>query len=352
MPWYSQLATGLASFQSEFSNYSPPYLYLLWLVTLMRTMLPEMVGIKLIPILFDIGNAFWVYKILRVKYPQGRVPLLGAASFFVLPTIILNGAWWGQSDSIFTFFCLGCFYFLTLERPTTAMIFFGLAFSVKLQAIFLAPFLFLLLLKGHIKWTHGLVIPLIYFLIILPIVLAGRPLLDTLTIYLGQTDDFHALTLNAPNLYFFIPDAWYTPVLYIGLAGSALLALTWPIAAARKIKTLTPELMLLCATISAFAMPFLLPKMHERYFYLADVFLFLLAFRQPRLWPLPLLAQIVSTLTYSAYLFFPPASNTDRLILNPALIVPAALVNTVLAALLFREGQRLLQPHDQPSPIH
>ncbi|MEW5941631.1 MAG: hypothetical protein AB1750_18345, partial [Chloroflexota bacterium] len=175
MPWYSQLAAqGFSAFQFEFSNYTPPYLYLLWLATLTRDFLPEVAAIKLIPILFDIGAAIWIYKILRVEYPEGRVPLLGAATFFLLPTIILDGAWWGQCDSIFTSFALGSFYFALRERPRAALILFGLAFAFKLQAVFLAPFLLFLLLKRRIRWADGLLVPLVYVILILPAVIAGR----------------------------------------------------------------------------------------------------------------------------------------------------------------------------------
>ena len=46
-------------------------------------------------------------------------------------------------------------------------------------------------------------------------------------------------------------------------------------------------------------MPFFLPKMHDRYFYLAEVLAFLVAFYIPRLW-LPVLGyQFISGLVYS-----------------------------------------------------
>ena len=49
--------------------------------------------------------------------------------------------------------------------------------------------------------------------------------------------------------------------------------------------------------------PFLLPGMHERYFFLADVTTVLLACYVPRLWFVPLLVQASSLLSYQPYLF-------------------------------------------------
>jgi Gpi18-like mannosyltransferase len=48
--------------------------------------------------------------------------------------------------------------------------------------------------------------------------------------------------------------------------------------------------------------PFFLPRMHERYFYLADVISLLYAFYNPRRWYLPVLIILASTLSYMPYL--------------------------------------------------
>jgi Gpi18-like mannosyltransferase len=346
MAWYEELIThGFHALATDFSNYTPPYLYLLWLAGLMRDFLPNILGIKLIPVLFDFGNAFWMYKLLRLKYSETTLPLLGAAIIFVLPTVILDGAWWGQVDALHTFFVLGCLYSLLQERPVVALTFFGLAFAFKLQSIFFMPFLFLLFLKRRIPWYAFLVVPLMYGFAVLPAVMAGRPWWDALTIYFGQMDDvhFHALTLNAPNVYMFFPDAWYKPFLYPSLVVAGLVALGWSIGYARRIEKLTPEIMVMCAAASAVFMPFLLPKMHERYFYLGDVMLLVLAFYLPRLWYLPALAQVASVLTYSAFLFIPPTAMAPRLVLDPALTIPAALVNTFLVAVLAWQQFRLVR---------
>ena len=342
MRWYDQLARqGFSALQTDFSNYTPPYLYLLWIATWTRTLLSEVTAIKLIPILFDVGNAIWVYKIARIKYPKGPIPWLGAAVFFVLPTILLNSAWWGQADSIYTFFLLACFYFLLRDRSLPALIFFGIAVSFKLQAVFFAPFLFLLTLKRRIPWTYTLIVPVVYIAMMMPAVLAGRPFLDTLTIYLSQADSFRQLTMKAPNLYQFVSNSHYEPVLIFGLGFTALLALVWAIGYGRKIKTWTPEMMVMCAAVSAVMMPFFLPKMHERYFYVADVMALILVIYLPRLWGVLLASQAVSTITYSIYLFSQnspgPASMTSA---SPWLII-AALINTLLVGFLFWEQYRL-----------
>ena len=64
------------------------------------------------------------------------------------PTILLNSAFWGQSESTFTAFLLLCIYFLMAEPSNLACLAFGVTFAFKLQAIFLAPLLVALVNKG------------------------------------------------------------------------------------------------------------------------------------------------------------------------------------------------------------
>jgi len=344
MRWYDQLARqGFSALQTGFSNYTPPYLYLLWIATLTRNLLPEVTAIKLISILFDVGNAAWVYKIARIKYDEGPVPFLGAAIFFALPTIFLNSAWWGQADSIYTFFILASFFFLLRNHSLPAMIFFGIAISFKFQAVFFAPFLFLLTLKRRIAWTHILIIPLVYITMMIPAVLAGRSFLDTLMIYLTQADTFRQLTMNAPNLYQFISNDWYEPGLMVGLGFTVLLVLIWAIGYAHKIRTWTPEILVICATVSAAMMPFFLPKMHERYFFIADVMILLLAIYLPRLWFVLLTSQVVSTITYSLYLFAQNSPGPAQVASTFPILILAALTNTLLVGFLFWKQYRLVE---------
>src|SRR5215208_3587875 len=124
--WYNEFALhGHRALGQPFSNYTPPYLYLLYFMTKTAGFIPRIVAIKLPSIIFDFLNTGLVYKILRIRYPQGVIPLFGAGSFLLLPTILLNGAYWGQSDAIYACFLLGCILFLMKDQPFIAMIFFG-----------------------------------------------------------------------------------------------------------------------------------------------------------------------------------------------------------------------------------
>ena len=109
IPWYDFLKThGAQGLGMNFSNYTPPYLYLLWLATLTSHHLSPVTSIKFISIFADAVNTILVYRIVRLKYPTGSNPLVASALFWALPSIMLNSSLWGQADAIYTLFLLAC----------------------------------------------------------------------------------------------------------------------------------------------------------------------------------------------------------------------------------------------------
>ena len=87
----------VGAFKENFALYTPPYLYLLWLGTLVDGIVSRVTLIKTISMLFDVLCAFYVYKITALKYPDSRVPWLAAVLAFSLPTVILNSSYWPAS---------------------------------------------------------------------------------------------------------------------------------------------------------------------------------------------------------------------------------------------------------------
>jgi Gpi18-like mannosyltransferase len=343
LDWYNQLATkGFAALRDSFSNYTPPYLYLLFLATKTAGFLPKVTAIKLISICFDVLNAFLVYKILKIRFPQGTMPVLGASAFLLLPTVILNSAYWGQSDAVYAFFVLACLFSLMKGRPFSAMIFLGIAFSIKAQAAFVAPLIFLLILKKKIPWLCLVIIPAVYVLMMIPAALTGRPLMDLVKIYMDQEETYSALSMHAPNWYLFLPRSLNnSATVLLGLMIAVTVVLAWTTVYRKKFIEFTPDVILLGAMMSAAFMPFFLPKMHERYFYLADVLSFLMAFYFPqgRGWLLTLGYQLTSGLAYSIFLMESLVRLRHPLIGN--LLFSALFVNIALIGFIFSNQWKL-----------
>ncbi len=86
---------------------------------------------------------------------------------------------------------------------------------------------------------------------------------------------------------------------------------------------MTSEILLKIALVFALAIPFLLPEMHERYFYLADVLSILYAFYFPRYFFVAVIMQACSLLSYAPYL-------QGSQIISLAYVAAAVLVITII----------------------
>jgi Gpi18-like mannosyltransferase len=325
--WYDFLAQngiqGLAN--DTFSNYPPAYLYLLWFSTLFSKWISPAAAIKLIPTAFDILSAFMIFKIARTKFDDDR-PFLFAVLFLLLPTVMFNSTGWGQIDNTYTSLLLVCFYLILIKRPFLALVAFGAAFSFKAQAIFLLPFLGIMLLRKRVRWYDFLAIPAVYVAFALPAVILGRSWESIMSLYVGQVGQFEDLTRNAPNLYAFIPNEYYHPVLELGLGVFFISMLAWAWINWKANHPVTVRQLTLTALASTALVPFLLPKMHDRYFYQADVFSFMAATLLPEIWFVPMLFQLSSGIAYSIFLFK----------MQRAVVLIGALINAALVIYIIR----------------
>ena len=78
----------------------------------------------------------------------------------------------------------------------------------------------------------------------------------------------------------------------------------------RSKKALNADLLIKIALVSVVLLPFLLPRMHERYFFAADIFSIIFAFYFPRYFYLPVLMQLISFFSYQPFLFEKPVNFT------------------------------------------
>ncbi|MGJ0119374.1 glycosyltransferase 87 family protein [Williamsia sp. MIQD14] len=294
--WYTHIADngGFAAFKESFADYNYPYLYLIAILTYLH--IPALVGIKGISIAFDFVLASFAYRIVGLRHPSFWPRALVFALILFLPTVVANSSYWGQADGIYSAFAVGGVYFLLRRRPWWACVFIGLALSFKLQAIFLVPVVAFLVLRRHIPWRSLLAIPAVMLLLDIPPLLVGAPIGDVLGVYVSQTGSYKQLTLGAPNLYQWISlSGNVTWIAYTGIGVVCVLTVAALLYALRHRPVLDDTAILLAVATSAVVVPFFLPAMHERYFFLAEVLTVVVAFYLPmRYWIIPVLVQIAS----------------------------------------------------------
>ena len=303
--WYDFISANgyFHSWQYAFSNYNPPYLYLLTAAAYFLPSVPVLLAVKGISILGDFTLARFSYRCVRLRYPDGAsrtLPLLASGAVLLAPTVVLNSAGWGQADAIYTAFLMACLYGLLSGRRARAFAAFGLAFAFKAQALFLAPLLYWLSAKKVVGVRHFWLVPAVFLAALVPAALAGRPPLDLLYIYFEQAGTFPMLAFGLPNLYQWISNdyfRWWPAGVLLTLA---LVHGVRRLLGSRRLE-MTRETVVLLALFSVLLASFFLPKMLGRYFFPADVFAIVLAFYRPRLWYVPAAVWAASLTAYAAF---------------------------------------------------
>jgi Gpi18-like mannosyltransferase len=305
----------------DFADYTPPYLYLLSLSSLVP--LDDLHAVKVLALLLDSGLVVAVHVLARAA---GFGPVRGvvaAAVVAFLPTVVFNGAAWGQVDASYTALLVLALAAVLRSRSWWAMALFGLALAVKLQAVFLAPLFLILVLLRVFPVRAVLAAPVAYLAAFLPAIVAGRPLSVIYSVYVGQTKPSDPMTLNAPNLYQLlpdVPDVLSTPAILV----TAAVVVALVIGAVSRPWAPREADVLRLALLFALVCPYLLPHMHERYFFVADVLAVLYALVEPNRWLVPLAVVTCSFLSYLPFL------------LTARPVVPLWVLSLVVGAVLVR----------------
>ncbi|MCL6589354.1 MAG: hypothetical protein K6U80_05300 [Firmicutes bacterium] len=347
VPWYDHIVGNgrFLALRNEFSDYNVPYLYLLTLATYLPV--AKYTAIKLISLLFDFLGAWAAAKIVGLKYDSPVMRMGAFSAVFLAPTVMVNSALWGQCDIIYAGLILWSLYFAFKKKGGPAMIFFGLAFSFKLQALFLLPLAGVFLIKKLIRPRHLIYIPAAFFLLLLPSMALGRSFPSLMSVYIKQSaqgDIDKILNWNCANFYqLFNTDAYNE----IAAAGKiiALIACVGILFYAFKIRrSLDNTTILKLGVFNALFVVYFLPGMHERYYFAADLLSILLAFYLPRLFYLPLVINFSSLLSYIPFLKYLRGETTvDLRVLGAAFgLMIIMLVRELARDVLTKDSEALL----------
>jgi Gpi18-like mannosyltransferase len=317
-PWMQYIVDngGFEAFRVKFYDYTPFYVYLLWIGTELKV--NYLFWIKAISVLFDFVMAYYIGKIVAIKYP--KVFKMAFLVTLMAPAVIFNGSLWGQVDVMYSSMVMACLYYILTNKQIKAAFFFAIGLCLKLQSMFFAPvFLWLMVTKNipkkFVVTLTALFIGL-YLIMILPIsqgvIFQNNPLDSTknarglfdststivngvktevkdtrdglLSIYLNQPKNYSHIVMGpASSMYQWVDDKNYEYFYQNGLtiAIVVILILAYYLVS-NKIINVDNDVIVKMALISTLAVPFLLPKMHERYFFLADVMALVYAFWFPK----------------------------------------------------------------------
>ena len=305
-PWTDRLAAeGFSALGGDFYNYTPLYMYVLYLFTALG--LPVWTSVKIFSIGFDVVLAVLAGLLACQLTGRKGLGIIGYGAVLLAPTVAANSALWGQCDSIYAACIFACFYQLLRGRTNSGTVLFGVAFALKLQTLFLLPVLLVVwLFDNRLKLWQLLYIPGVYVLSVIPAWLAGRPLTELLTVYIDQSSYYTGqLTMNFPNIYAILGGdrlaeylggaaIWFTlgVLTLVGLAAIRLLQTSGA----------TPQRILTLALLLSLVIPFFLPYMHDRYGYVTDLLAILFALCFPKKFYVPVVMVSLSFICYMRYL--------------------------------------------------
>lgn len=276
VPWLDRILQQgqLHAFSTPFSNYTPPYLYLLALISPFASVLPKIGTIKLLSVVGTGCLAIAVRRLLRISGSERATE--AAAWLFLVPTVAINAAGWGQCDAFWSAACVMAVAAAIEDRLAIMLLWFGVAIAFKAQALFLAPFIAQRLIAARAPMLLWPIPGLVYAAAMLPAALAGWPLDDLFTVYLHQVAWGPDFVGNAANPWSVVQ--WLAPgfASWTWIGCLAALAATCAYLLAFRRSRGEANATIALALLSALLVPFLLPKMHERFFFLADVLSFVL----------------------------------------------------------------------------
>lgn len=303
--WIDQLKEhpGISGIGENIGEYNVPYMF--FLAVIARTPFSDLYEIKGFSVLFDFIGAFAVILLLS-HFQQTKLftmeNLLAYAAILFTPVVFLNSAFWAQCDFIYVSMLLFCMYFMVKERYALSMIFFGIAFAFKLQAMFFLPVILIYYFAAKkMRALNFLWIPVVFIIAALPAIFAGRGIVDTFTIYTKQTSIYENLTMECPNIYVFLPGD-YAIFSKVGIMLTILILGIGACLLIHKGSMDSKEIVLL-AVWSTMVCIYFLPAMHERYVFIACIFSIVWAFLYHKDWWIAVGINLVCFLSSVTYLF-------------------------------------------------
>ena len=316
MPWFEKIkaAGGLPALSNQVGDYGILYQTLISIMTYLP--IQSVVQYKLLSSLFDIPLALVAAAIYRdvrlsdkVTTPETRSRVrmqswLVAAVVWLLPTVMLNSSYWGQCDSLYATCCLATLYLLRRNSFVGAFVMLGLAFACKLQTVFILPIigvyylvqkrfsLFWILLSVVVMWLSGIV-AFAY----------GRNLLSPILIYSGQVGHYQEMYMSFPSLWMLVGNDYWSMRWFAILLTFAVLAVGLWYCLNHKQNILCNERFYAVAAWFMWSMLLFLPSMHDRYAYLLDLLLVLLACWDRRFTKYAVITVLISLYYYGIYLF-------------------------------------------------
>lgn len=311
VPWYEEIKNsgGMGALNRQVGNYNMLYQFLIAVMTYIP--IKPLHAYKILSILFDYLLAGALAKLVYDMVGENKSRKAAFAYVLVIcsPLVFLNSAAWAQCDAIYAFFIVASLIAFFKEKYVWTFLLYGIAFSFKLQAVFVLPFyLFMYFAKKKFSALHFALIPGMMCVTSIPCLLKGRSVAEIFTVYLEQTDCYEKMSMNYPSFWVIFNDgilidsyeAMKNTAIAVTVIALGILMVVW----LEKKIALNMENMLYMAFLLAYTCVLFLPAMHERYGFVYEILAIAIAFVNKKTIPLLVSLCSISMVTYGYYLYY------------------------------------------------
>lgn len=344
IPWYNEVRSynGFSSLSHQIGDYNILYQTIISIIS--YTNFNCVYIYKLISIFFDYmlaySSATFYCKLSGT--PKFDFSFNSVYSLILLlPTTVLNSSFWGQCDSIYTFFVVLMLMYMYEGHYKRAFVFLGLAFSFKLQTVFILPFTFFIyFLRKDFSILNYIISIAVFWLSGIAGIINGRNFMSPFTIYAAQTGEFRNMYMNYPSFWVLVSNSYYdlyklAIIIALTLCGIGLYLL-W---SSGRFNTNGRVAYIAAAAWVVWTCILFLPAMHERYAYILDILLIILAVVNIRYAAFAFTTSLLSLITYSICLW----GNTNM----TKIYALVNLISYVVCTIYFINKLKFSKPLDQ-----
>lgn len=319
LPWYeaikenggifSGLAKPIYASNGAICNYSLTYQAILAILGYIP--IKPMYAIKAFSCVFDYALAIAIgYFVKSISKEYADVKGITAFAIVLIhPLVFINSASWGQSDAIYTFWCILSLILLLKEKWAWTFICYGIAFAFKFQAVFFLPFmLFYYFYKKKYSVLYYLIIPVIMIILSVPAYMQGRSIIETFSIYGANVGLYQSIAMGYPTFWRVLSDGlhsegYYTLSIPAKCATIIILGLIMLWWIKRKIE-LNRDKTIYAAFLLTYTTVLFLPCMHERYGFLYEVLGLIIVFMNKKTIIPYICMVIVSLMAYGRGIYY------------------------------------------------
>lgn len=268
--WWNKINEygGFNSLKYIIGDYPDSYMFLLCIGASITK--NSLIFIKVLSTAFDILIFLFGYKIIEhfSKESANKYSWI----LILLPGILVNSAILGQCDSIYTAFVLAFIYNILKNHNKLALSFFGIAISFKLQSLFIAPVILYLIATKKIKIYDLFFIILGFILPFIPSILIGKGLIENIKILMFQTSEYNYFVKSCPNMYSLLLLNYKQINTLLKYSIAIIVGIIAIFISLHKYKDgYNDTTFIYKSFLISSIVVFLLPSMHDRYFYLANI---------------------------------------------------------------------------------